>query len=312
MTTRRTVLGGGLTAMAGLALGGCIPRDTSEAGRLEAQFRLIEVATGGTFGVAVCDMRTSRTLAYREDERFALASTFKASLAAFAMAEAQADRIDLDERTFWSEADFVFHRPFTGERVAAGATWRELAYAAQTQSDNVAANLLLKRLGGPEALTAFWRNLGDPVSRLDRFETDLNRVPPGTVEDTTTPSAMAHMLATLLFAKDRSPLVAERRQELRRWMAESVTGLEKVRAGFPRGWEAGDKTGNSSDWPDAPHVRGDIGFVIGPLDEPVTFAAYHRSPLGAPLEDAPVDAGFAAIGRAVRGYVERTRIITAS
>ena len=47
MTTRRTVLGGGLTAMAGLALGGCIPRDTSEAGRLEAQFRLIEVATGG-------------------------------------------------------------------------------------------------------------------------------------------------------------------------------------------------------------------------------------------------------------------------
>ena len=48
MTKRGTVLGGGLTAMAALALGGCIPRDTSEAGRLEAQFRLIEVATGGT------------------------------------------------------------------------------------------------------------------------------------------------------------------------------------------------------------------------------------------------------------------------
>jgi beta-lactamase class A len=295
--------------MAGLALGGCIPRDTSEAGRLEAQFRLIEVATGGTFGIAAYDTRADRMIAYRGDERFALASTFKASLAAFAMTEAQAGRIDLDERTFWTQADFVFHRPFTGERVDSGATWRELAYAAQTQSDNVAANLLLKRLGGPEALTAFWRSLGDPVSRLDRFETDLNRVPPGTVEDTTTPATMARTLATLLFAEDRTPLVPERRQELRRWMAESVTGLQKIRAGLPRGWEAGDKTGNSSDWPDAPQVRGDIGFVIGPLDAPVTFAAYHRSPLGAPLDDAPVDAGFAAIGRALRGYVERTQIV---
>ena len=309
MTTRRTLLGGGLTAMAGLALGGCIPRDTSEAGRLEAQFRLIEVATGGTFGIAAYDTRADRMIAYRGDERFALASTFKASLAAFAMTEAQAGRIDLDERTFWTQADFVFPRPFPGERVDSGATWRELAYAAQTQSDNVAANLLLKRLGGPEALTAFWRSLGDPVSRLDRFETDLNRVPPGTVEDTTTPATMARTLATLLFAEDRTPLVPERRQELRRWMAESVTGLQKIRAGLPRGWEAGDKTGNSSDWPDAPQVRGDIGFVIGPLDAPVTFAAYHRSPLGAPLDDAPVDAGFAAIGRALRGYVERTQIV---
>lgn len=309
MTTRRTLLGGGLTAIAGLALGGCIPRDTSEAGRLEAQFRLIEVATGGTFGIAAYDTRADRMIAYRGNERFALASTFKASLAAFAMTEAQAGRIDLDERTFWSQADFVFHRPFTGERVDSGATWRELAYAAQTQSDNVAANLLLKRLGGPEALTAFWRSLGDPVSRLDRFETDLNRVPPGTVEDTTTPATMARTLATLLFAEDRTPLVPERRQELRRWMVESVTGLQKIRAGLPRGWEAGDKTGNSSDWPDAPQVRGDIGFVIGPLDAPVTFAAYHRSPLGAPLDDAAVDEGFAAIGRALRGYIERTQII---
>ena len=299
MTTRRTLLGGGLTAMAGLALGGCIPRDTSEAGRLEAQFRLIEVATGGTFGIAAYDTRADRMIAYRGDERFALASTFKASLAAFAMTEAQAGRIDLDERTFWTQADFVFHRPFTGERVDSGATWRELAYAAQTQSDNVAANLLLKRLGGPEALTAFWRSLGDPVSRI----------PPSTWMRMSRPATMARTLATLLFAEDRTPLVPERRQELRRWMAESVTGLQKIRAGLPRGWEAGDKTGNSSDWPDAPQVRGDIGFVIGPLDAPVTFAAYHRSPLGAPLDDAPVDAGFAAIGRALRGYVERTQIV---
>ena len=312
MTTRRNVLTNGLVGAASLAAAGCMPHDTSEGGRLEAQFRLIEVATGGTFGIAVFDKRAQRMIAYRGDERFALASTFKASLAAFAMAQAEMGRLDLDERAFWTEADFVFHRPFTGDRVESGATWRELAYAAQTQSDNVAANLLLKRLGGPEALTAFWRKFGDPVSRLDRWETDLNRVPPGTEQDTTTPAAMARTLATLLFAEARAPLVAERRQELRRWMVESTTGLQRVRAGLAPEWEAGDKTGNSGDWPDAPYVRGDIGYVIGRLGFPLTFAAYHRSPLGAPVDGASVDTGFAAIGRALRDYIERTQAIIAT
>lgn len=310
MIARRGVLARGIVGLAGLASSACVPLDRSEAGRLEAKLRLIEVATGGTFGVAIYDAAVDRMLAHRGGERFAMASTFKASLAALAMARAQQGELDLEERTTWTEADFVFHRPFTGERVATGATWRELARAAQMLSDNVAANLLLKRLGGPEALTAFWRAMGDDVSRLDRFETDLNRVPPRTLRDTTTPAAMARTLHTLLFAQGAGPLVPERRAELRRWMVDSTTGLKRIRAGLPAGWEAGDKTGNSSDWPDAPYVRGDIGYVIGPLDKPVTFAVYHRSPLGAPLDDAPVDAGFAEIGRTLADYLRETHVIT--
>ena len=46
-------------------------------------------------------------------------------------------------------------------------------------------------------MTAFWRALGDPVSRLDRFETAMNLVPPGEERDTTSPEAMARLQAAV-------------------------------------------------------------------------------------------------------------------
>ncbi|WP_261589484.1 serine hydrolase, partial [Escherichia coli] len=43
-----------------------------------------------------------------------------------------------------------------------------------TMSDNTAANLLLTTIGGPKELTAFLHNMGDHVTRLDRWEPELN------------------------------------------------------------------------------------------------------------------------------------------
>ena len=301
-----------LALTAGGAAAACVPLDTSIGGRTEAALRLIEVDTGGSWGVAVIDSVTDRVLQHNGGTRFAMASTFKASLAAMALAAEQDGRIDLGERVTWTEADLVPYRPFAEERLATGATWRELAHAAQTISDNTAANLLLKRLGGPAAMTAFWRGSGDTTSRLDRYEPDLNRVPPQDERNTTTPLAMARTLHRLLFSDDRPPLVPERQHTLRDWMVETRTGANRVRAGLPPMWLAGDKTGNSGNWPDAPYVRGDIGFVIGPTDAPVIWAAYHRSPLGATIAADTIDAGFARIGRAIADWIRREHVIVAT
>jgi beta-lactamase class A len=69
-------------------------------------------------------------------------------------------------------------------------TVEELCDAAMTWSDNTAANLLLGSFGGPAALTAYARSLGDEVTRLDRIEPELNEATPGDPRDTTTPNAM--------------------------------------------------------------------------------------------------------------------------
>ena len=42
-------------------------------------------------------------------------------------------------------------------------TLDELCLAAIDKSDNVAANILIAHLGGPEAVTQFFRRVGDPI-----------------------------------------------------------------------------------------------------------------------------------------------------
>src|SRR3989454_11362976 len=61
----------------------------------------------------------------------------------------------------------------------------------RSSSDNTAANLLLTTIGGPKELTAFLHNMGDHVTRLDRWEPELNEAIPNDERDTTMPVAMA-------------------------------------------------------------------------------------------------------------------------
>ena len=155
-------------------------------------------------------------------------------------------------------------------------------------SDNTCANLLLARVGGPSALTAFWRSTGDAVTRLDHNEPELNRSPPGDPNDTTTPVAMAGNLRRFVLGEVLSP---DSRQRLTGWMLNCKTGDNRLRAGLPKDWKVADKTGNSGK-----DAAGDIAVVWPKPDRPVLIAAYVQG--GAP--SAPqFTALFSEIGRMV-------------
>ena len=184
---RRAFLGGSLA----LGVSGCIPPDQSPLGRLAAQLRIIEAAADGTLGAEIFDTGSELSVGINQGRRFGHCSSFKLSLAAMVLARDASGALDADRRVTWSEDDLMFVSPFTTRRLEEGATLRELAEFTQKYSDNAAANILLHELGGPEALTAFWRSIGDEVSRLDRTEPALNNVPVTEIRDTTTPAAMA-------------------------------------------------------------------------------------------------------------------------
>jgi beta-lactamase class A len=304
--TRRGWIGGTLA----LAASGCIPPDQSPIGRLTAQLRLIEAAeldsAGGTLGVEIFEPETGTAMGLNRDRRFGHASSLKFSLAALLLQRHAARQIDADRRVMWTEADMIAHAPFTRERIASGATLRELARATQITSDNPAANILLRELGGPAALTGFWRSIGDEVSRVDRFEPEMNNVPPTEFRDTTTPEAMARTVATILYGDVLPP--AERAM-LRQWMIETETGLRRVRAGLPADWVAGDKTGTSGLVGSEGNYI-DIGFVEPSKGRPaLTFAAYYRARLGEDDMQARAERVLMRVGRVIREFVERDRTI---
>ncbi|MFL0355604.1 class A beta-lactamase [Erythrobacter sp. GH1-10] len=298
---RRAFLAGSLA----LGASACIPPDQSPIGRLTAKLRIVEAAANGTLGAEIYDTQSGLSVGLNRDMRFGHCSSFKLSLAALVLARDAAGTIDADRRIDWTGDDLMAVSPFTTRRLTEGATMRELAEATQKYSDNAAANVLLRELGGPAALTAFWREIGDSVSRLDRTEPALNNVPQTEFRDTTTPRAMARTMAKLAFG---DVLPTAERTLLRQWMVDTPTGARRVRAGIPNDWRAGDKTGTSL-WPGMGSLYVDIGFVEPENHAPVTFAAYFRARDTHDETDPASEQALARVGEVITDFVRRDRVL---
>ena len=181
---------------------------------------------------------------WRADERFVMCSTFKVSLAAYILAQVDRGQVRLDDVISYGAADMQdWYAPVARANLQRGSmSIREMCQASVEQSDNTCANILLARIGGPVALTSFWRQLNDRVSRLDDAEPYLNRTPLGGLQNTTTPAAMANVLRALVLGRTLS---SSSRAELLGWLVGCKTGEHRLRAGLPKDWIIGNKTGNN-------------------------------------------------------------------
>ncbi len=206
-----------------------------------ARLQALEQSFDGQLGVWALDTGSGAVLGYREDQRFAFCSTFKVMLAGAILRLDEQQPGLLQRRIEYTKAQLVSYSPVTERHLGTGMTVAELCAAGLQYSDNTAANLLLGVVGGPAVLTAFARQSGDPVFRLDRYETALNSAWPGDPRDTTTPRAMASSLQRLALGDG---LTAASRDRLQAWLRGNTTGDARIRAGVPKGWAVGDKTGS--------------------------------------------------------------------
>jgi beta-lactamase class A len=267
---------GMIASVAALTLAGCVgPQQVAPSITANAPLAALEARVGGRLGVLVLDTASGRMTGHRYDEAFAMCSTFKLALAAAVLQQADLGRLKLDAALHYTQADMVAHAPITGPNLAKGAMRIiDLAEAAQKTSDNVAANLLIKHLGGPAAITAIFHSWGDDVTRLDRYEPDLNNVPPGEARDTTTPHAFARSMANVL--TDERILKPASRDILLQWMVDTNTGMRRIRGGLPPSWKSGDKTGtaNSANFN---NKTNDVAIFWPPERPPVIVTAFYEA-----------------------------------
>ncbi|HKR77907.1 MAG TPA: class A beta-lactamase [Rhodanobacter sp.] len=263
---RRTLLKTTLLGASALAFRPLLAR-TAHEDAVEARLAALERRHGGRLGVAILDTGNGRRHGHRADERFLMCSTHKLLTVGAVLARVDRGAERLDRRVVFGRDLVLSWAPVTSHRVGApGMSVAELCEATITVSDNTADNLLLESLGGPPAMTAFARKLGDPLTRLDRTEPELNVGAPGDLRDTTTPNAMLGDLQALLLGDVLSPASRER---LAAWMRATSTGLDKLRAGMPAGWQAGDKTGSG-----AHDETNDIAIFWPPQRKPLLVTAY--------------------------------------
>jgi beta-lactamase class A len=238
--TRRTLLAAGTAAAAALVT--ATPAHATDV--IATRLRALEKRHGARLGVFAHNLRTKQTVRHRADERFPICSLFKTLAAAAVLRDLDRSGEVLSRRIHYTEADLPKEgSDKTREHLAEGMTIAELADVAITYSDNGAGNPLLRELGGPAAITRFARSLGDPVTRLDRWETELNSAEPWRITDTTSPRAIGRTYARLVLG---NALNRPDRELLTHWLLNNTTSGNRLRAGLPRTWTVADKTGAGS------------------------------------------------------------------
>ena len=263
MTTRRRfIIGSG--ALGASAIFGAA--QAFDRGILHNEINRIAAECGGRLGVSIFDVQTLEPFNHNGDDLFPMCSTFKFLLAAAVLKRVDDGKEQLGRLIPVGDGDVVPGSSHIKASVPGGLTVAQLCEASMIYSDNTAANLILAGLGGPQAITAFARTLGDTMTRLDRNEPAMNEAIPGDPRDTTTPNAMLRSMQTLLIGE---ALSTASKNQLMQWLVGNKTGDTRLRAGLPGGWRIGDKTGTGD--------RGstnDIAIMWPPDRAPILVAVY--------------------------------------
>ncbi|MGQ4476093.1 class A beta-lactamase [Streptomyces sp. SAS_276] len=285
--TRRTLLTAGAATAATLLAGSTAAQasDSTDAGTgtgtgtdISAELRALEEQHNARVGVFAHHLGTKKTVVHRADELFPMCSAFKTLAAAAVLRDLDRHGEVLYRVVHYTEADLVDGSDQTRAHLAEGMTIEQLADVAIRYSDNGAGNLLLRELGGPTAITRFARSLGDRVTRLDRWETELNSAEPDRITDTTSPRAIAGTYGKLVLG---DALRRPDRDRLTAWLLNNTTSAARFRAGLPVTWTIADKTG-SGDYGTA----NDVGIAWTEAGDPVVLAVLTTKPT---LPDGPYD-----------------------
>lgn len=266
--SRRAVLAGGLGAVLAAGPMTSAAYAVGPGGATERKLQALEREHAVRLGVFGWNTVTGRSVAHRGDERFPMCSAFKTLAVGAVLRDLDHDGTFLSRVIHYTEQDIERAKgaPVTGEpeNLAHGMTVEALCGAAISFSDNTAANLLLEELGGPRSVTRFCRSIGDTVTRLDRWEPELNSAEPGRATDTTSPRAIGETYARLVLGR---ALETGDRKRLTGWLLANTTGGKRLRAGLPDGWTVGDKTGTGSYG-----TANDVGIAWRPGRGPIVLA----------------------------------------
>ena len=293
-----------LIAGASLALAACgkgLPVTASRTPALDIErlnhdvAALAERAKPGILGAALINLESGQNWSWAGDRRFPMQSVFKAVLAAAALSETDAGRLPLGEVVTLTATQLSPpYSPIADAWPGRSAyTIEELLKAAVAESDNTAADVLMKRIGGPGAVTAWLQAKRIEEIRIDRYERELQpdvygmasfrlgwkgsaafgaamtTVTPETrmkamaaymadPRDTATPSGMATFLSRLDAGELISPTSTRRLLTL---MAELPGAADRLKAGLPHDARLAHKPGTSGTDQGLTPAFNDVGII---------------------------------------------------
>jgi beta-lactamase class A len=275
-------------------------------------------------------LETGATVSVNGDMLFPLASTYKVPMAAYALHLAEEGELSLDQLIEVEPSDLVVSSSITRLFPHPGIqlSLLNLMEATLISSDNTATDVLLRTIGGGEAVTRWLRDRGIADLRVDRSTADLIREymtmppPPEGVSmasqyedadfdgfddadwerlydglladprDQGTPDAMAALLKGLW---EDAYLEARHGEVLREIMARCFTGAARLTDGLPRQQlPVAHKTGTLGG------TVNDAGVMTLPDGSQVVIVVFTRGRSTLDVENG--ERAIAEVGRTVYDY----------
>lgn len=289
---------------------------------LEARIRRLADSSGADVGVGIRHLETGREVYLAPDRPFLMGSTFKVAVAVrlLALVDRGLDRLDrlvpLAAGDIFPSGSLLSERFRDSKDPGAHLALRRYLELMLILSDNAATDVVLRQIGGPEAVTAHVRSLGVEGMRIDRTVMDIYRdyvglaeLPPfesrnldtlvrlmsaipweqlaeaqrryhASEKDRATPRAMIALLTRIGRGEALSPAGTE---TLLGIMRREETGVDRIRRHLPKGTPVANKTGsygtvvtNDVALVDLPDGAGRLAIAVFTEDRAPSEAAKER------------------------------------
>ena len=238
---------------------------------VQEQLTSLEHSSGGQIGLSALDTANNKRIQFNANERFPAGCTAKVIGVSAILKESMSEPSLLNKKITYTQKDLTNWNPITEKHLSDGMTVSQLSAAAIEYSDNTAMSLLLKQLGGVQAMNSFARSIGDDSFRQDHgWPDEALSGAPGDLNDSTTPAAMEQSLQKLTLGNVLAPY---QRNLLVSWLKNNTTGDSRIRAGVPKNWIVGDKTGTGFNY----GIANDVALIWPPNCAPIILTIYYRN-----------------------------------
>ena len=243
---------------------------------LQRQIQDIATDAHGKVSVACSLPESSLNCDLDPHARPPMQSVFKFPLAVTALHGVEQGKLSLDQSVRFLPTDRILphtHSPLQDKYPEANVDvpLRELLGLAVSQSDNVAADIVLRTIGGPAIVNSYMDSIGVTGFHLEDGEDGLARDLAAQYRNWFEPAGAVQLLRCI---SDNSPLRPEHTRVLLQWMQETPNGALRIKGKLPSGTIVMHKTGSSGTRDGVTFATNDIGLITLPDGRRVAIAIF--------------------------------------
>ena len=243
-----------------------LPHAVFAASSLRGEMTQIAQAAHGPVGAAVQIVEGGgAAVSLNGSRRFPMQSVYKLPIGMAVLHAVDLGTLRLDQLIRITPRDFAApsrHSPLRDQNPhGATRTVGELLRAMMTESDGTASDVLLKRVGGPAAVTKYLRGLGIQKMVVATSESAMAASEQVQYQNWATPEAMASLLCAVQLGRGLSPGC---RHRLLRLMTATPSGPHQIKGLLPAGTIVAHRTGGSGTVNGLTRATNDAGLVTLP------------------------------------------------